>query len=878
MGDNKLHIIPILEKGQSYDASLGSIVLPKAAFFSVTIKEYQEDEKKIKVLEEKKKASKEFAIKKWEEHAKVGWNKKKLEENYKHNIQDWETFDKQSLALTKKYEDVNWCWQLVGKKVDYKDISHNKSFGKGVSQIKTTGKQRIVFPELLVGGGLAWLEAFHENEGAVGKIPYGVYIQAKGVPKIIQTEWTNVEYKPIKGSVGFMSKVILHVYTVAMYGQEVEIKLINKNLIKSNDDLHISGAPAFRRGVDILKVKKNDIGKLGISDSLTKSEQNTTNNSVEQEQYTQKIEIEVLIDATWEKVGKELKIFPVIKSMKTGTYFEDFDTDFLDVEANSLILTSPIEVSNKPVIIGEVATNVAAFHPCQYTEITLEYEKDEKPIEIFKENSGVGQNPNIEIGLILGSVPKKFNIKVDEKSDTDECRFHGKSNDHGKNIFKYDPLKLPKNISITNHESKSIEGTAFFDYDENKLFDYFFLTDSKLKSLPRIDIHSNTCRHQHKMNLVTVPDVKWEAYILIMSKTSESFSHTRMPNDKDSFGDPIVTDENGKPTRKNIFQIHQKKARETGVSAKKMAKDFTGELHIKASTNNGANTFDYGANIEDKLNEILSKLSSVKEILDTISHRDEAAKGTAQGVMQKGTTGSSLPVFIEFSFPTIRVGGGWYWDLDKKDGKIKTIGNLQFGFEPLIQGKGGIDLVAAAEYIPIVKPVLVALRYVKVGAQWMCDNTPVKIDSELYFNLYVKGKIDIRQTIDFINSSNDKTDAKISLLIGVELGFKIKATIDKVIYTKSDKSGGEEISKTGFDGQLSAEAECGFVGIVTGGRDENGMYVQLRADFTGITLKVVGKLTIYQKGKKAKNYGLNDKFDLVDYHKDICKSEKMYVF
>lgn len=876
MIDNKLHLVPVLENGQTYDASFGSIVLPKAGYFAVTIKEYQEDEKKINELEKKKQAAKDFAIDNWEENEKKRWSEKKLKEQYQQDIQEYSRLETQVQNYSEKYNNVNWCWQLVGKKRNPNNLSHNESFSKGIYQIQNTGKQSVKFPEFLIGGGISWIEAFHENSGPTGQIPYGLSVQCYGVPEIARIEWTDMERNPLTEKIGFNSKVILHIYTVALYGQDLEIKLTDNTLF-SPQNKAFSEVPVFKRQVNIRKLNKSDLGKKGVFGLLTKDEQK---DEAEQEYYTQKIEIEILIEGAWDmRNGSVLSIFPSIKSLETDTYFEKFEGEALDVVSYANAITSVQQLSNKPVVIGTLETNVAAYHPCQYTAITLEYEKDKKKetVEIYKEDPGVNKKPNVEIGLILGSEPKKFSIKVDEDSETDECAYKDTPKDHEKNIFTFDKLKSPKNVSITKHEPTNIEGTAYFDYDKIELFDYFFLTDSKLMSLPRIGIHSNTCRHQHKMNLVTVPDVKWEAYILIMPTTSSSFSHTRMTSDKDSFGDPIVTGENGKPTRKNIFEIHQKKARESGVSARKMAKDFKGELHIKASTNNGANVFDYGANIEDKLKKILSKISSVKEILDTISHRNDASKGSAQGVMQKGSTGSSLPVFIEFSHPTMRLGGGWYWDLDKKEGKIKPIGNLQFGFEPLVQGKGGIDLVAAAELILVVKPVLMALRYVKVGAQWMSDNTPVKIDSELYFNLYVKGKIDIRQTVDFINSSNDKTDAKITLLIGVELGFKIKATIEQVIYTKSDEAGGEEISKTGFDGQLSAEAECGFVGIATGGRDENGMYVQFSVDFTGITLKVVGKLTIHRGDKMPQNYGIDGKFNLVDYIKDKCKTDKMYV-
>lgn len=82
MSDNKLHLIPVLENGQSYDASFGSIVLSKAGYFGVTIKEYQEEEQKIKELEKKKAAAKDFAIDKWEENQKKGWSEKKLKEEY----------------------------------------------------------------------------------------------------------------------------------------------------------------------------------------------------------------------------------------------------------------------------------------------------------------------------------------------------------------------------------------------------------------------------------------------------------------------------------------------------------------------------------------------------------------------------------------------------------------------------------------------------------------------------------------------------------------------------------------------------------------------------------------------------------------------------
>jgi ribosome-binding factor A len=64
MDDNKLHIIPKITSGETYDKAMGSLVLKQAETFFVTIAEYEKDEKEIKKLEEKKRAIREFAVKK----------------------------------------------------------------------------------------------------------------------------------------------------------------------------------------------------------------------------------------------------------------------------------------------------------------------------------------------------------------------------------------------------------------------------------------------------------------------------------------------------------------------------------------------------------------------------------------------------------------------------------------------------------------------------------------------------------------------------------------------------------------------------------------------------------------------------------------------
>lgn len=561
MADNKLHIIPKITFRETYNKAMGSLVLEQAETFFVTIAEYEKDEKEIKKLEEKKRAVREFAVKKWEQHAEEGWDKKKLEENYNANMQEWEKANKAIQAFEEKYNDVNWCWQLVGSKLDYNNLSHNKSFTKGIYQIKNTGKQSIQFPELLEGGGMAWLEAFHEKEGAVGNTPYGIYVQAYGTPKIIRTEWTDFNYEPIKGSVGFMSKVILHIYTRAMYGQEVDIQLIDRDLFDPNDVLNAFESETFRGEVNIFKIKKNEIGKKGVSDLLTKSNETNTDTIVEKEQYVQKIELEVLIDADWEKLaGSNLQIFCTIKSKQTGTFFEGFERNYLNVDANSLILTAEKEVSNKPVVVGQVETNVVNFSHCRYDKIELKKQgktesvvlfdsvKDTQrelktiPVEIIAgkketylldfdfETTECENKPvkHINKELTVLSIPKDYELKIDSSSKAEhkikkeekeliKSESNRNSSIMGAKTTQKEIIATEK--GIVTIRQKQIEFDAFYNYDipqdSNaittffKAMNYFWLPNLSSNKINKISATTTTCALQQNVNIAIYPDIKW---------------------------------------------------------------------------------------------------------------------------------------------------------------------------------------------------------------------------------------------------------------------------------------------------------------------------------------------------------------------------------
>lgn len=222
------------------------------------------------------------------------------------------------------------------------------------------------------------------------------------------------------------------------------------------------------------------------------------------------------MDKGW---GSNIKIYPLIKSVKTGKYFENFERNYLEVGYDGKQYNWEKDSSNKPALVGQIETNIAAYHPCHYNEIALQYEekKETKTIEIFKEQEGVSYPQNVDVGIIAGSDPKNFKLKVDEKTETLDCIFHGKNNDHAKNIFVYNKNKLPKEFSIINLNPKYIEGTGRFVYDRLDMLKYFWLPNdfANTNKYSHFKINASTCRHNHICNLTILPDIEWELAFII---------------------------------------------------------------------------------------------------------------------------------------------------------------------------------------------------------------------------------------------------------------------------------------------------------------------------------------------------------------------------
>lgn len=543
--EKQVHIIPKkVEAGQKYDPRLNSLVLKKAESFNITIKEVEELKK------QKPTAPKPITELSKEEYNKISktarWNYDVDVMQYNIDVKKYNEKIKVYNESLKKFEDLNWTWQLVNNGVDPNKITHYAAFEKGIHD-------RISFPKLLEGGGIAWLEAWHENEKPKGISPFGMYVQAEGVAQIVRAEWTDLRYNTINQgtTVAFGAKVILHIYTAGLYGQEVEVHLADSDIFTPNDKLKIAEEDFFTREVKVYKLKPNDINKKGVSGILT-----VDNAQVD---YAQKIEIEVVLDNAWIKTaGANLQIYAVVKSIKTGTFFKEFSRSYIHVSDEKKSITpdqEPIPATNMPLIVGDVETNVAHFQHCRYDSIKLDgtsvfdsgniYQRIKTTIDVeviagkkktrfldFDFQTVECENKpvkHINKELTVLSIPKDYELKIDPSATAvhpakEEDKLVKISSGSSNNLTYLGGIKttqkeeVNKEKGIITVKQNQIEFDAFYNYNISMdsparyidVAKYFWLGNlEKSGKLSKIKTLTSTCAFQQNVNISIYPDIKW---------------------------------------------------------------------------------------------------------------------------------------------------------------------------------------------------------------------------------------------------------------------------------------------------------------------------------------------------------------------------------
>jgi len=269
-----LHIVITPSGAGKLDQSYGHFQLEKGGDFSVTIREFAD--KKEKIDKEELEARK-FIDGKLLSNTAYQQLDKKQRDTYDANVavynQNTKLRTKRGSSLVSSFSEVAWVWQLAGKGVEAAKLTLNEQIGFGIAgNIGAYGYRRFNFPTLLEGGGMVWLEPFIKQESPTGKIPHGCFISAKGTAEIIDTIWTDTNNNPIADTrVQFGSVLYLHVYSKGLYGQGVDVKLIDRDVFSFNDELKLAEDSkglkqfSFTKEVNVTKGLPFENGKPGVS-------------------------------------------------------------------------------------------------------------------------------------------------------------------------------------------------------------------------------------------------------------------------------------------------------------------------------------------------------------------------------------------------------------------------------------------------------------------------------------------------------------------------------------------------------------------------------------------------------------------------------------
>lgn len=680
----QLHVVVDAKSKGQFDRSYGHLKLEKSGDFSVSIKEYLDRKAKIdkEALEAKKfidsKLVSDEAYQKFTEKQRL---------TYQANVDAYnkglEKRSKQVSALNEAFNDVAWVWQLAGKGAEASQLTFNEQLGIGVkANIGSYGYRNIHFPALLEGGGMVWLEPFLKPENPTGKIPHGLYVSAAGKAEIIDTIWTDVHDQPIEDiNVKFGSCLYLNVYTTGLYGQGLDIQLIDRDLFSFNDELLLGEDEkgmkhfSFRKEVNVVKALPFENGKPGVSGNLLDSGKDPNKQLFNSVTYVQKCKVLVFIDPAWkDSAGGELKIYPVIRSSETAKYFEKFPRKYLRVSKKGKLYENPSITGNNIVMVDDVETNVAAFHPCGYNKITVTnnersfdmYEKGVKPFEnTFEVVAGTIFTQPIEInlddkaatdGCRLQSNPdtyhkgRVFTIAVyPEKgiAAADEQNHHsrwsaqstnkisiGAVSEKSKHIITLDGIKL----KIDDKTDKKLRFQSRFIYDTRPVANqlpyilrYFWM--GRNSEVTKYVVNIDSCRNtRHALNIMVYPDVRWSLRLEYKNQKSEYIKETKEYGSNQTYKDTKNATFKRSPSK---WTTPDKQGRSLGLALKAKFNNKPADYQENAdktysAVKNEGEEWDLTADLLEKLEKTIKPLNDIADLLDDILNGKKNSGGGDQ--------------------------------------------------------------------------------------------------------------------------------------------------------------------------------------------------------------------------------------------------------
>ena len=797
-------------------------------YFLVSIEEYAKENKKI---EDNYKKSKDAATQEY--NRTYNSNKEKALEIWDINLKRiTKRREKEIKKLSDKYNEVQWIWQLSPKNPLGDNMTANRTIRKGFS----ADWRRFHFPTFLVGGGFVYLEAFFPNDEPKKRTPYGIFVRCLGKAFIIRTEWTDLRDNPINGAVKPGSIVRLHIYTLGLYGQDIDVVLSHNEFIYKPCE------------VNVYNVNHNEDGMPGVSGFLNSGDKSET--------YLQKAILDICIlkeefgnntDLTVDKVYSNNRKNEVLKIKR-------FENKILEIRENGHLYERPQGVN--PVVKNEVLTNIAMFHPCGYDRI--EAFIDDKKITLFDINTPE-QKSSLEIVNDSENELQQLNIKtIDLK--TDDCRFENTEKNHQKGIITL-AKGNSENITITKdgNEEKIVLHISNIKREKTHIIEIFNDFPSE-----KYAVIFNSCRINHQVNIEVFEDIYFLAGFQLgtenpwYKKGTKEYIKKRYLNEKG-----FLTKErkrNNEDEQKEISHGHLK------------YDEFEYFMEYGyGDTMQGKLSFPEGSLIQKLTDSImwgintLNRLCFDKEADEAIEeHKEkrpeqvkERKKKRKNYLAGKNKLLSKIPFKVEIEQPTFAGAVKWKPSPSQRfPTKVGTLYEIQFKADPLISVKGSLDLLFVASKIPYIGTVVTGITKAadaigSIDDFWNeivdffggGDEHKIQIDVDYYLELFVEGSFNIEaplltyHTLDGFDIGKDFT-CESSIKIGIECGGELRAEYGNVTSLEAS-----------FTGEASATWELSW--------DANTN--RLKCEYGGLYAVVSTKVEVKEKVKKTKeeNYEKN---------------------
>lgn len=739
-------------------------------------------------------------------------------------------------AQDEKLKNVRWIWNVTKGKPEFTKEQYRKDFGEG---IKSHGAK---LPKVLEGGGMGWIEGFLAEEGPKNEAPNGYYISAKGTPKILATRWRVYNQqnngKIINGETKkFKEAVQLHVYTQALYGQDLNIELYdtkyeNASLPpyqlseadreKMNKDKATpkSLAKYFQREVKLYPIvddEKAFVDKI-ISNYL--GSQSAVNGTA----VVQKAVIDVYLDEVWRyDAGNILKVHAIVNPVKKDAEEYQNEDEYIAVEKVSTE-AMPLLNGNTPVIQGDIEVNASNFKPCKYTGIELNKEaveggifaESDKKVIVYREDSSVSPQPQvIKTGMIFGSSVRTYNITLQELVTNAHVCLLSDSEKHPGKTFKI--TSQPE--TVTN--IKTTDAVLKFDAKATASFvklNYLWPTSPMKGDIQVFKLKTSTCRHSHSLEIGLYPDIGWSFKLYYTPK----YAFTN-----------IQDISNLRPHAVTEAYTNYRNSQENDTAAG-LGEQMKVKLGFKFEC-----TYDGGTEeiTKDFIDKIWKTMNLFRRLSTYVNDLCESS----------GTGPNSIGVSFKIKQTEIAFVADWKASEKKDKNGIQQVGvDVSVGVEtkPLIGASITIDLLKAIATgaNPGVGRVISALKDFEYKG-----NDENYIRSQLSFDLILSGDINLSGTVKF-NTIEDKYSGSVngntSISVKVYLGYKLSGKVTFVV-----------------SGEVEGEASVSGEASVTGGIEiggEGGFYILPIAKFNGLLVKFVFKGSI-KGGWYSKGFDLSPK-------------------